>query len=413
MPDKEREAFYRNARPDAIGPLEGIRVLDITTTWAGPRCAAVLADYGADVIKVELPGSGDVARRLPPFLPGFDPPDSFLNATVNKNKKSICLDLRKPEGRDTLHRLSADCDIVVENFKKGTMASWGCGYSDIEACNPDVIYVSITGFGQYGPYSNRAGSDPSGQAISGYMEINAAPDGETPLKAPVFLADELAGIHGAMAAMAALRYREHTGAGQHVDVSLLDVMMDSGTGLHTLAANGIPTPRMGNTYAFVAPGNTYRCHDGWVFAGALLDAHWKRIAVLIGKPELAEHPDYSTIPGRLERREEVDQILADWCAERSRDAVVEQFSESGLLAGPILSPAEAVEDPHVLAREAIQEVTGPQGSFRLSAPAAKFSKTPIRIRRVAPTLGADTKEVLAEAGLSTGEIEELAKKKII
>ena len=257
-----RDAFYREARTDLAGPLEGVRVLDVTTTVAGPRCSCVLADYGAEVIKIEIRDPGDVARRLPPTLPGTDPPDSYLHATINRNKKNISLDLRRPRGRDILHRLVQDTDILVENFKQGTLAGWGCGYEQVRKTRPDIVYVSITGFGQYGPYSERPGYDPVAQAMSGFMQLNAASDEAIPMKAPVFLADEIAGLHGVMAALAALQHRNRTGEGQHVDVSLLDSMIDSSTGLLSLAAQGVPTPRLGNTYTFAAPANAYQCRDG-------------------------------------------------------------------------------------------------------------------------------------------------------
>jgi formyl-CoA transferase len=225
--DPERDLFYRDAIEGCAGPLQGVRVLDVTTTWAGPRCSGVLADYGAEVIKIELRDPPEVARRLPPMLPDTDPPESYFNATVNRNKKNLCLDLRKPEGREVLLRLGETADVFVENFKKGTLASWNCGYKDLCSVKPEIIYVSITGFGQYGPYSHLPGYDPTAQAMSGFMHLNAQDDEAMPLKAPTFLADEIAGHHGAMAAMAALLYRQKTGTGQHVDVSLLDAMIDS------------------------------------------------------------------------------------------------------------------------------------------------------------------------------------------
>ena len=403
-----RDAFYREARTDLAGPLEGVRVLDVTTTVAGPRCSCVLADYGAEVIKIEIRDPGDVARRLPPTLPGTDPPDSYLHATINRNKKNISLDLRRPRGRDILHRLVQDTDILVENFKQGTLAGWGCGYEQVRKTRPDIVYVSITGFGQYGPYAERPGYDPVAQAMSGFMQLNAASDEAIPMKAPVFLADEIAGLHGVMAALAALQHRNRTGEGQHVDVSLLDSMIDSSTGLLSLAAQGVPTPRLGNTYTFAAPANAYQCRDGWVYALLVLDPHWRRLCGLLGRPELANDPDYATLKARLEKRQEIDQMLSDWCRSRTRDEVIQSFEEEQLAAGPVLSPAETARDPHVVHREAIQQVTGKSGgTYRLTGPSAKFSRTPIRIRSGAPGVGEHSRAILAEAGFSSEEIEEL------
>jgi formyl-CoA transferase len=412
--DAERDRFYRDATPACDGPLEGIRVLDVTTTWAGPRCSGVLADYGAEVIKIELRDPPEVARRLPPMLPDIEPPESYFNATVNKNKKNLCLDLRKAEGREVLLRLAETADVFVENFKKGTLASWGCGYEDLSAVNPEIVYVSITGFGQYGPYSHLPGYDPTAQAMSGFMHMNAQEDEAMPLKAPVFLADEIAGLHGAMAALAALAYRQREGKGQHVDIALLDAMIDSCTGLHTLAARGVPTPRLGNTYSFAAPANAYRCSDGWVHAGALLDSHWQRITRMLGRPELAEHPDYATISARLARRDEVDGILADWCSRRTREEVIRAFEQAQVVAAAVLTPAETVADPHVRARGAIGEVTTDRGeTLRLPAPAAKFARTPVRIRVSAPRPGSHTESILEQIGYDAADIRRLARAGVI
>jgi formyl-CoA transferase len=412
--DPERDWFYRDATPGCDGPLQGIRVLDVTTTWAGPRCSGALADCGAEVIKIELRDPPEVARRLPPMLPGIDPPESYFNATVNRNKKNLCLDLRKPEGREILLRLAGTADVFVENFKKGTLASWGCGYEDLRAVSPEIVYVSITGFGQYGPYSHLPGYDPTAQAMSGFMHLNAQDDAAMPLKAPIFLADEIAGLHGAMAAMAALLYRERSGTGQHIDISLLDAMIDSCTGLHTLAARGVPTPRLANTYSFAAPANAYRCSDGWVHAGALLDSHWQRIARLVGRPELAEHPDYAAIPDRIARRDEVDAILADWCSKRTREEVIRAFEEAQVVAAPVLTPAETIADPHVKAREAIAEVATDRGQrLRLPAPAAKFSRTPVRVRAPAPAPGAHTQDILGQIGYDAEAVRRLSRAGVI
>ena len=224
----------------------------------------------------------------------------------------------------------------------------------------------------------------------------------------MFLADEIAALHAVMAALAALQHRNRTGEGQHVDVSLLDSMIDSSTGLLNLAAQGVPTPRLGNTYAFAAPANAYRCRDGWVYALLVLDTHWKRLCGLLGRPELADDPEYATLQARLNKRQEMDQMLSDWCRSRTREEVIQSFEEEQLAAGPVLTPAETARDPHVIHREAIQEVTGKSGGrYRLAGPSAKFSRTPIRIRSRAPGVGEHSREVLVEAGFSGQEIDEL------
>lgn len=406
--DADRERFYENARTDLPGPLAGLRVLEITTTIAGPRCGSILADMGADVVRVELARSPDVGRLIPPMLPDTDPPESFSHASLNRNKRSINLDLRMPEGAEAFRKLARHADVIVENFKKGTLAGWGCGYPQVKEVNPDIIYVSITGFGQYGPYSSRPGYDPGIQAMSGLMWMNAPNDESSPMRVPVYITDELAGMHAALAALAALRHRDATGEGQHVDVSLLDALIDSCTGLHTMAANGLPTPRFGNSVPYATPANCYACKDGHVYAGVLLDSHWKVLARVMGRPELADDTDYNNILSRLGRRKEVEAMMAGWCAERTRDEIIEELTRNGLPAASVLTPAEAVEDPHVKARESIQGVRHPCGTeIKLTAPPAKFSRTPVRLRTAPPILGAHTDEVLGEAGFSEDERKRL------
>jgi crotonobetainyl-CoA:carnitine CoA-transferase CaiB-like acyl-CoA transferase len=398
----EKSEFYREARRDLPGPLAGVRVVEATTTWAGPMCGCMLADYGADVIKVEHP-DGEIARRSPPFLPGFDPPLSFMHATVNRNKRSLALDLRDPRGRALFLRLAARCDVVVENFRPGTLDAWGCGYAAVRAVRPDVVYASISGFGQWGPQADEVGYDPLAQAASGFLSLNGAPDGE-PVKAPTFLADDLAGLHAAFAVLAALRHRDHTGEGQRIDVSLLDAMLFQSTGYLTLGALGVPLPRLGNQFRIAAPANTYRCHDGWIMAGVLLDAHWKRLARLIGRPEMADDPRYAGALERIRRREEVDAWLAAWSASQSVDSALEALVAAGIPAAPVRSYTEASRSPHVAAREMLQTVSQPSGgSVPVVGPAAKLSRTPLCVRTAAPELGRHGDEILAELGLDAAE----------
>ena len=394
----QKERFYAEARRDLPGPLAGLRVVELTTTWAGPMCGCILADFGADVIKVEHP-QGEIARRSPPFLPGSDPPVSFMHATVNRNKRSITLDLKHSEARDIFLALAERCDVLIENFRPGTLEAWGAGYADLRTRRPDIVYVSISGFGQFGPGSQRLGYDPLAQAESGFLSLNGSPDGE-PVKSPTFLADDLAGLHGALATLAALRHRDSTGEGQHVDVSLLDSLWFQSTGYLTLGAMGVELPRLGNEFRIAAPANVYCCHDGRVMAGVLLDSHWKRLAALLGHPELAEHPDYSTAPARLARREKVDALLGDWTATRSVAQAVAELGEAGVPAAPVRTYAEAANDPLVEARDMLQNVEQADGrSAPITGPAAKLSRTPTRIRSGAPSLGQHTDEILEELGL--------------
>jgi formyl-CoA transferase len=404
----QKSEFYRDARDDLTGPLAGVRVLEATTTWAGPMCGCVLADFGADVIKVEHP-LGEISRRAPPFLPGTDPPQSFMHATVNRNKRSLSLDLRQESGRELFLRLAERTDVVIENFKPGTMDAWGLGFEHVRSRRGDIVYVSISGYGQYGPDSHRVGYDPLAQAESGFLSLNGDPEGE-PVKSPTFLADDLAGLHGALSALAALRHRDATGEGQHIDVALLDSLLFQSTGYLTLGAMGVPLPRLGNEFRIAAPARTYPCSDGSVMAGVLLDAHWKTLARVIGHPELADHPDYATAPARLARRAQVDGLVGNWMLERSLTEILDQFADAGIPAAAVRTYAEAAGTPHVEAREMLQQVVSdasePDG-VPITGPAAKFSRTPTRVRAAAPELGAHNDEILAELDVDADARREL------
>ena len=408
MSPHSRDAFYAGARGDLAGPLDGVRVLEATTTWAGPMCGCILADFGADVVKVELPG-GEMARRAPPMLPGTDPPVSFMHATVNRNKRSLTLDLRRPEGRDVFLRLAARADVVIENFRPGVMDGYGLGYDGVCAVRPDVVYVSISGFGQFGPDADRAGYDPLAQAASGFLSLNGDPDGE-PVKAPTFLADDLGGLHGALATLAALRHRDQRGEGQRVDVSLLDAMLFQSTGYLTLGALGVDLPRLGNEFRIAAPARVYRCSDGSVMAGVLLDAHWRKLVALLERPELADDPRYATTVARIERRAEVDALFAAWLAEQTVAEALATLIGAGLPIAPVRSYAEAAADPHVRARDMLQDVAQQDGTtLPITGPAAKLSRTPLQVRTGAPALGAHSDEVLREAGFDAATIAEFRK----
>jgi len=408
----QKSEFYREARTDLTGPLAGVRVVELTTTWAGPMAGCILADFGADVIKVEHP-AGEVARRSPPLLPGTKPPVSFMQATLNRNKRSLTLDLHAPRGREIFLDLCGRADLVIENFRPGALDGWGVGWKELRARKHDIVLVSISGFGQYGRDHDRAGYDPLAQAASGFLSLNGSPDGE-PVKAPTFLGDDLSGLHAALAALAALRHRDRTGEGQHVDVALLDAVLFQSTGYLTLGAMDVELPRLGNQFRIAAPANVYKCRDGRVMVGVLIDAHWKRLARVIGRPELADDAAYATTPARLARREQVDGLLADWLAQRSvADAEAALLAE-GLPIAPVRSYAEAARDPHVADREMLQ-ATAVEGNARIPivGPAAKFSRTPVRVRSGAPALGAHNAEILAELGVDGPEREELKRTGVI
>ena len=402
----DKADFFKNARTDLTGPLQGVIVLEATTTWAGPMAGCLLADFGADVIKVEHP-TGEIGRRLRPMLPDSPAALSLPHETVNRNKRSMSLNLSTPGGRDVFLELARRADIVVENFRPGTMTNWGVGYEQVRAAKADIVYVSISGFGQFGDLSHRVGYDPVAQHYSGFTSINGEPDGG-PVKAAIYLGDDLSGMHAALGALAALRHRDRTGEGQHVDVALIDTLLFQSNGNLSAGALGIDIPRMGNEFTVCAPTNTYHCLDGQVFAGVLTDPHWKKLATLLGRPELADDPRYSTLNERLNRRSDVDGLLAAWCAQRHVADVVNAFDKNGLPAVRVNSYAEAAAEAHVASRDMLQQVALHDGSNApLVGPAAKFSRTPTHIRAASQPLGASTQGLLTELGYDTDAIAQL------
>ncbi|MSR15086.1 MAG: CoA transferase [Gammaproteobacteria bacterium] len=402
----DKSAFYAEARHDLTGPLAGIKVIEVTTTWAGPMAGCVLADFGATVIKVEHP-EGEVMRRVPPFVPGTTL--SVLHEVLNRNKQNISLSLKDSEGRDMFLALCKSADIVIENFKPGTLAGWGVGYNDVRKVKPDIVYASISGFGQFGPYCARPGYDPIAQNFTGWSSLNGDPDGG-PTKAPTFLGDDLGGLHCALGAMAALLHRNRTGEGQHVDIALVDGLIFQSNGQLTMGAMGLASRRWGNQFAIAAPVNVYACTDGNVYTGVLLDSHWQVFTHHIGRPELSN----LKAPDRIERRHELDALLAGWCVTRTTGEVVETMNALGLAVTRVNTFAESARDPHVQARDMLQDTELTTGTrVPLTGPAAKFSRTPTRVRSAAPALGQHTDELLAEIGVTAAQLDLLRAKGII
>jgi formyl-CoA transferase len=407
-----KSEFFRDARNDLTGPLQGIRVLEATTSWAGPMCGCLLADLGADVIKVEAV-DGEVARKLPPYLTGESGRVSFLHATVNRNKRSLTLDLRRDEGRDIFLRLAARTDVIVQNFRPGTFDKWGIGYEHCRQVKADIVYVSISGFGQFGPSHDRVGYDPLAEAESGFMSLNGAPDGP-PTRCATYLCDDLAGLHGALSAVAALRHRDLTGEGQHIDIALLDAVLFQSNGFLSLAALGHPLPRLGNQSMLSAPVDVFDCRDGQIYVAVLLDSHWRVLAGMLGRPEVADDPRFATATARLQHRDECNCLLRDWLEPRPVAEAIEHFNRASIPASLVRTYHQAAADPHVREREMLQETEQEDGSTApITGPAAKFSRTPIRIRRRAAALGEHNDEILAELGFDAAARQRLHSMKII
>jgi formyl-CoA transferase len=407
-----KEDFFREARRDLTGPLHGVRVLEATTSWAGPMCGCLLADLGADVIKVEAI-DGEVGRKLPPFLTGEEGRVSFLHATVNRNKRSLTLDLRREEGHDIFLKLAARSDIVVQNFRPGTFDKWGIGYQECRRVKPDIIYISISGFGQFGPTYDRVGYDPLAEAESGFMSLNGSTDGP-PTRCATWLCDDLAGLHGALSAVSALRHRDLSGEGQHIDIALVDSVLFQSNGMLTLGAMGHPLPRVGNGSMLSSPVDAFECRDGQIYVAVLLDSHWRVLAQLLGRPELAEETRFATATARLQNREECAALMQEWLRPLTVADALQQLNRASIPAAAIRTYHQSARDPHVLERDMLQEIEQEDGKAApITGPAAKFSRTPIRVRSRAPALGEHSEEILAEIGIEAAVREDLRARKVV
>jgi len=368
-------------------PLRDVRVVDMATLLAGPGVARHLADMGADVIKVEAP-AGDPARRL-----GWvDPTDgeTFMWKLVGRNKRSIVLDLKTDDGLRVMQRLLRSADVLVENLRPGALERLGLAPDDLLAANPRLVILRMTGFGQTGPWAARPGFATLAEAMSGFAAINGEPDGK-PLLPPVALTDEVAALAGAFATMVALYERERSGKGQVVDVSLLETMFHLLGPLPAAAAHlGYEQPRLAGGIPYTVPRNTYRCADGkWVAISTSADTVARRVLDLLG---VGGDERFTTFARREAHREELDEIVADWVAQRSSEEVIAAFDAAQAAIAPVLSMNELLAHPHVVARDAFIEVDG----VRMAGPVARFSRTPGRIEHAGRPMGADTDAVLAE-----------------
>lgn len=372
--------------------LSNIRVLELSRVLAGPYCTMVLADYGADVIKVEAPGGGDGTRAWGPPWVG-DQSAYFLAA--NRNKRSITVDLKAPEGRQIIHELAAHSDVVVENFKVGGAEKLGVDYTTLAVINPRLVYCSITGYGQTGPYKDRAGYDFIIQAQGGVMSITGPEDGE-PYKVGVAIADITAGLFAATAILAALHERERSGKGQAIDVALFDAQL---AWLANVAQNYLATgetpARYGNAHPSIAPYETFPTADGRIAVGIGTDAQFRRFCAAAGHPELAEDARFNTNCARVEHRTTLIPLLQAIFCTRTTATWLDLFNTLGVPAGPINDVAAALNDPQSAARNMVQEIDHPTvGSIKLLGPVAKFGRTPAQIHSAPPPLGHHTDEVL-------------------
>ncbi len=408
--------------PDPAGgpALAGLRILDMTRVLAGPSATQMLGDLGADVVKIERPGAGDDTRRWgPPFLQDADGKDSAESAyylSANRNKRSLTLDYTRPEGRRIAKALALRADVLVENYKPGTLGRHGLGYEQLKPDCPGLVYCSITGFGLTGPYSDRPGYDFLIQAMGGIMSVTGEPEG-TPMKVGVAIADLMAGMYATIGILAALRHRDATGAGQHVDLSLLDAQVAwlSNAGQYFLTS-GERTPRHGNAHPTIVPYQAFAASDGHFILAVGNDAQFARFCDVAGRPDLAEDGRFATNPERVRNRAALIAILEPLIAGRSCSEWLSALEASQVPCGPINTIDQVFADPQVLARKMKIAMDHPLTAdpIDLIGSPFKLSDTPVAHRHPPPMLGQHTDAVLRDwLDLSAEEIAELRAAKAV
>lgn len=387
------------------GPLAGLKVLELAQIMAGPTAGMLLADMGADVVKVEkVPGGDDTRSYSEPQVNGESAP--FM--VMNRNKRSIAVNLKHPAGVEVVKRLARSADALTENYRKGTMEKLGLGYEALKAVNPALIYCSVSGYGRTGPYADKGGFDLIAQGMSGLMSITGRP-GEEPVKTGSPIADINAGILAALGIVAAYVHRLRTGEGQLVDTSLLEAGIQQ-TYWHAAIyfATGVSPEPTGSAHLLTAPYQAFPTRDGWINVGGANQANWERIARLAGGDALLADPRFLTNTERMRHRAELAELLGALFRKRTTREWVEALDAAGIPAGPVNTIAEMVNDPQTLAREMVVELEHPRaGRTRAIGLPIKFSATPGKVARAAPVYGQHTREVLREGGYGDAEIDAL------
>ncbi len=382
------------SEPTPTGPLRGLRVFDLTRVLAGPTCTQMLADLGAEVIKIERPGAGDDTRGFaPPLMPGTKESAYFVG--VNRNKHSVTLDIATPEGQELARALIARCDILVENFKVGALAKYGLGYQQLHTKHPGLIYCSITGFGQTGPYAPRPGYDSLIQAMGGVMSLTGEPDG-MPQKVGVPVADLFAGLYGCIGILAALRHREATGQGQQIDIGMLDthVAWLANQGMNFLATGQNP-PRLGNQHPNIVPYQVFPTADGHIVLSIGNDPTFKRFCEAFALTHLLEDPRFATNAARVENRQLVTDTLTPVLQAHPTGWWIDRLEALKIGCGPINRLAEVFADPQVIARGMLREMAHDAGvPVKVIANPVRLSETPVDYRHAPPLLGGQTDAVL-------------------
>ena len=388
-----------------MGPLKGIKVVELAQIMAGPTCGMLLADMGADVIKVEkLPGGDDTRSYSEPSIEG----ESAAFMMLNRNKRGMAVNLKTPGGLEVVKRLLADADVVTENYRKGTLEKLGLGYEVLEKLNPRLIYCAVSGYGRTGPYADKGGFDLIAQGFAGLMSITGEPGGP-PVKSGSPIADINAGILAALGIASALYARQQTGRGQVVETSLAEAAIQQTYWQSAIFfATGVNPKPSGSAHILTAPYQAFPTADGWINVGGANQANWERIVKVIGRPELAQDARFLTNGDRMRNLEALTPLIAERLKLRSSADWIREFEAAGVPVGPVNRIGEMLADPQVVAREMVVEVDHPKaGRTRALGLPIKFSGTPGRVERAAPLLGQHTREVLAGLGYSAADIDRL------
>ncbi len=391
--------------------LQGLKVLEMGQLIAGPFAAKTLADFGAEVIKIEPPGSGDPLRKWRLLKDGT----SVWWQVQSRNKRSLALDLRAPEGQALVRQLAAEADVLIENFRPGALEGWGLAPDDLLAANPRLIVLRISGYGQSGPYRNRPGFGVVAEAMGGLRHLTAEP-GRVPVRVGVSIGDTLAALHGVIGILLALQHRHASGKGQVIDVALYEAVFNCMESLlPEYSAFGAVRGAAGSALPGIAPSNAYRCKDGgYALVAGNGDSIFRRLMTLIGREDLARDPALADNTGRVARVDELDAAISAWTAQRSVEEVLQALESAEVPSGRIYTVADIAADPHYRARGMLQDITMDDGSV-LSVPGIvpKLSATPGGHRRNAPSIGQDTDAVLKEIGLSAAQIQALKDQGIV
>ena len=392
------------------GPLQGLKVVEMGTLIAGPYCARLLAEFGAEVIKVETPGEGDPLRKWRKLHEG----NSLWWYAQARNKKSIAVNLRERDGQEVVRRMARDADFVVENFRPGTLEKWGLGYEALARANPRLIMVRLSGFGQTGPYRDRPGFGAIGESMGGMRYITGYPD-RAPVRVGISIGDSLAAMFGVIGALMALHHRHASGRGQVVDVALYEAvfaMMESM--LPEYGMTGFVRERAGAALPGIVPSNTYPCRDGkYVVIGANADSIFKRMMRAIGRADLADDPSLANNEGRVKRTEELDRVIGEWTSRHDLDRVLEVLDAAEVPSGRIYSIADIAADLHYQARGMIERHRLGEHEVMLPGMVPRLSETPGATRWIGPRLGEHTDEVLAAAGYAAPDIAALRARGVV